>query len=210
MTFVAQEGLLKSSDMPEISDGHSAFDQEHLVWFFGLFCRLVLLVLLTWTAGYSVFILISLATSQGGDSGETVWWSFLATIFGIMLLVSLLLVNGAMFERPLVRMAANLHLSGLVALLNFVNRMAEAFARRTFGIGSPNSYKEATETDPRIKILQESMVQVTSSTKESIMRGIDASEQRIKANASAVAETFFGNTEGMRSDHENLRSMRNR
>ena len=84
------------------------------------------------------------------------------------------------------------------------------FARGTFGVGSPNIYKNVSETDPRVKALEECMAQVSSSTKESIMRGVGASEQRIKANASAVAETFFATMQGMRSDHPGLGRMRHR
>ena len=210
ITFVAQEGLLKGSDMPEIASAGSLLDREHLVWFLGLFCRLVLLMLLSWTAGFSMFILVALASSQEGSTSETIWWSVLAFFFGIMLLVSVTLVTASMFQRPLARLAASLNLSGLVSVLNFLSGTAEMFARRTFGVGSPNSYKEVSETDPRVKALQEYMTEVSSSTKESIMRGVGSSEQRIKANASAVAETFFATMEGMRSDHPSLGRMRHR
>lgn len=96
-----------------------------------------------------------------------------------------------MLEKPTRRMAAKLRLSGLIVILDTVSRTAEVFARRTFGIGSPDSYKQATETDPRIKLLQESMFRIVSSAKESIARNLDAAEQRIKANATTIAESFY-------------------
>ena len=70
VTFVAQEGLLKGSDMPEIANPGLLFDGEHLVWFLGLFCRLVLLMLLSWTAGFSMYILGILAISPGSKYGR--------------------------------------------------------------------------------------------------------------------------------------------
>jgi hypothetical protein len=210
VTFVAQEGLLKGSDMPEIASPGLLFGGEHFVWFLGLLSRLVLLILLSWTAGFSMYILGDLAISPEVNTGETIWWSILASIFGVLLLVSVTLVTASMFQRPIARLAQNSNLSGLVLVLNFLSGTAEMFARGTFGVGSPNIYKNVIETDPRVKALEECMAQVSSSTQESIMRGVGASEQRIKANASAVAETFFATMQGMRSDHPGLGRMRHR
>ena len=149
-----------------------------------------------------------LAISPEVSTGETIWWSILAFIFGVLLLVSVTLVTASMFQRPIARLAENSNLSGLVSVLDFLSGTAEMFARGTFGVGSPNIYKNVIETDPRVKALEECMAQVSSSTQESIMRGVGASEQRIKANASAVAETFFATMQGMRSDHPSLGRMR--
>lgn len=96
-----------------------------------------------------------------------------------------------MLDRPLRHIATKLHLSCLIVILDVVSGTAEAFARRTFGIGSPDSYKQATEMDPRIKTLQESMFRIVSSSKQSLSRHMDAAEQRIKDNAFNVAKTFY-------------------
>jgi hypothetical protein len=103
-----------------------------------------------------------------------------------------------MFETPFKRVATKLHLSGIAVLLDTLNRTARVFARRIFGIGSPDSYKEATATDPRVKVLQDSMLQVVSGAKQSLMQSMDAAEQRIKANASTVAESFYASMEALR------------
>lgn len=109
----------------------------------------------------------------------------------VLLIVSVTLVAGNMLDKPLRQVATRLHLSGLVVVLDVLSRTAEVFARRTFGIGSPHSYKEATEMDPRIKLLQDSILRIVSSAKESLVRNVDAAEQRIKANASSIAEIFY-------------------
>lgn len=181
--------------MPQVTSCRSLFDHEHISWFFGLFCRFVLVSLLVFTAGYSLFIVIGLASTEGVTTLDKVYWSLLALFFGVLLLVSVTLVVGSMFQRPLSSWAAKLHLSGLVTLLNVLSRTAEVFAQRTFGIGSPDIYKEATDTDPRVKVVQESVLQIVTSAKDTLIRSMEAAEQRIKANAAAIVESLHASME---------------
>lgn len=183
--FAAQENFLRGTSFPRLKHGPACIVEQSL-WFLALMGRLVVLGSLVWTAVVSEYCLVVLAKGTLGLG--LAWWVFAAVAAGLLLLLSVPLVLQALAERPIRKFANRKGLSWLTMYLDATNHAGRKCAKIFFGTGPLDD--EPDEGDPRVQMIENSMLQIATSTKNAIVESMEAVERRVKAHASAIGESI--------------------